>query len=562
MFADIGAPEDGPFVPDPFQREALKTVAQADCLVTAPTGAGKTWIARQAMARVIKSGGRCWYASPLKALSNAKYLEFSEFFGFQQVGILTGDRRENSGASLIVGTTEILRNQLYDAMSDGQTLAADLVVLDEAHYLGDPQRGVVWEEIIIYLPARITLLLLSATIGNASQLAGWLSSVRNRSCQWVRATVRPVPLEPLVLHPGGTLLPLEAPKPARGRKSKLHPKVRQLGSAAKPWSLKGSWGRPPFGHILDGLRKMKLSPAIFFLKSRKDCDMALKICARELAGALDPNPRRTQRVTELLDDHPFLKYHRHRRFLEHYGIGAHHSGHLPAWKLILETLMGEGLLNAIFATSTVAAGINVPARAVVFFNTDRFNGHEFAPLTATEFHQMTGRAGRRGMDRVGFVVGIPGRFMDLSAYGRLVRSPAGEIVSQIQVSFSMVLNLLLSHPPAQVEDLLARSFAAYQLKGETPQNVSPRPSPLSGTQALTDSFRRHVRFLRAHGYLDSEGHPTADGVWAARLRVDQPLLIAEAFRQGAMPEEDPALLAAVVAAFVSEREYEQDDELD
>jgi len=562
VFAAIGTPTSAPFVPDPFQTEAVAQIARSDCLVTAPTGAGKTWIAREAIQDIVSKGGRCWYTSPLKALSNSKYLEFGEYFGRERVGILTGDRRENSAAPVIVGTTEILRNQLYDAMSAGEALTVDLVVLDEAHYIGDPQRGVVWEEIIIYLPARITLLLLSATIGNARQLAGWLESVRQRPCRWIRATERPVPLVPLVLHPTGTLLPLETGKSKKKKKGRLHKGVQKLVTAKKPWTLKGPLGRPPFGQILRGLRKMKLAPAIFFLKSRKDCDMALTVCAREMAGDPGADPRRVQRLAALLDEQPFLGRHRHRRFLEHYGVGAHHSGHLPAWKLILETLMAEGLLQAIFATSTVAAGINVPARAVVFLNTDRFNGHEFAPLTATEFHQMTGRAGRRGMDKVGFVVGIPGRFMDLRAYGRLVRSPAGKITSQIQISFSMVLNLLLSHPPDQVEDLLTRSFAAYTLQHARtdgdPSGAPGRPAP----QALLDSFRRHCRFLKQHGYIDPRGRPTADGVWAAHLRVDRPLLIAEAFRQGAMPEEDAALLAAVVASFVNEREYEQDDDVD
>ena len=518
----IGVPEAVPFVPDAYQTEAIARVAGGDCLVTAPTGAGKTWIAREAMQRVIKGGGRCWYASPLKALSNAKYQEFGAHFGRGRVGIITGDRRENTTAPIIVGTTEILRNQLYDAMSAGETLAVNLVVLDEAHYLGDPQRGVVWEEIIIYLPPRITLLLLSATMGNAPRLTEWLASVRQRRCEWVRTSERPVPLEPLVLHPSGTLLPLFGKSASRGKtrnsaaggtkrkKSKLHRQVRQLVTAARPLQFKSIWGLPPFGQILRQMSKLKLTPAIFFLKSRKDCDLALAVCARELGAGRVPHPKLSARLDELLADHPFLKRHRHRRYLEHYGVGAHHSGHLPAWKLVLETLMAEGLLQGIFATSTVAAGINVPARSVVFLNTDRFNGREFAPLTATEFHQMTGRAGRRGMDRVGFAVGLPGRFMDLSAYARLVRAPAGNITSQIQISFSMVLNLLDSHPPDQVEDLLARSFAAYTRKQTMPkQKRSPaafKPDRASPPE-LIDSFRRHVRFFTGIQVCGFRGTP-------------------------------------------------------
>ena len=192
IFAGIGVPPDKAFTPDAFQTRALEAVAHSDCLVTAPTGAGKTWIAEQAIARIRQQGGKAWYASPLKALSNSKYNDFSKIFGQTHVGILTGDRQENPDAPIIVGTTEILRNQLYDAMHRGESLATDFVVLDEAHFLGDEERGVVWEEIMIYLPARIPLLLLSATIGNADRIADWLSSIRSTPCCVIEETVRPV----------------------------------------------------------------------------------------------------------------------------------------------------------------------------------------------------------------------------------------------------------------------------------------------------------------------------------------------------------------------------------
>ena len=227
VFGEIGVPENPAFTPDAFQLDALSAIEHSDCLVTAPTGSGKTWIAEKAIARIHAGGGRSWYACPLKALSNAKYAEFSAIFGRQHVGILTGDRKENPDASIIVGTTEILRNQLYDAMHRGELLAADFVVLDEAHFLGDPDRGVVWEEIMIYLPQRIPLLLLSATIGNADQIAGWLSSIRSSRCAVIRESKRPVPLAPLFLHPSGTLLPLTEPAKTGG-KEKIYKKVPMI----------------------------------------------------------------------------------------------------------------------------------------------------------------------------------------------------------------------------------------------------------------------------------------------------------------------------------------------
>ncbi len=182
VFAKIGSPAEKPFQADPFQLRAVAEIGRADCLVSAPTGSGKTWIAQEAIGRTLRHGGRAWYASPLKALTNSKLLEFTAEFGQERVGILTGDRKENPDAPVIVGTTEILRNQLYDAMHEGSDLGVDLVVLDEAHFLGDEDRGVVWEEIMIYLPQRIPLLLLSATIRNAQQIADWLESIRNKWC--------------------------------------------------------------------------------------------------------------------------------------------------------------------------------------------------------------------------------------------------------------------------------------------------------------------------------------------------------------------------------------------
>ena len=437
VFAVIGVPPSRVFRPDPFQVDALAAVQRSDCLVTAPTGAGKTWIAERAIARIHEAGGNCWYACPLKALSNAKYAEFSDIFGPENVGILTGDHRENPDAPIIVGTTEILRNQLYDAMHHGVSLATDFVILDEAHFLGDEERGVVWEEIMIYLPPRIPLLLLSATIGNAGQIADWLGSIRSTQCTVIEETVRPVALYPLFLHPSGTLLPLMAPAKS-GSRQLLDKKVGQYVKT-RPRRGRGSFHRsPPFGDILRVLRAYDLLPAIFFLKSRADCDRALESCRDNLISDPLRQQRLRQKTAQYIQQTPHIATHRQRWCLENLAVGAHHSGQLPAWKLVLEGLMTEGLLDAVFATSTVAAGVNFPARTVVFFNSDRFNGKNFLPLTATEFHQMTGRAGRRGMDNIGFALLVPDKFMDVRLMARLLHSPPSEVVSQIKINFSMV----------------------------------------------------------------------------------------------------------------------------
>ena len=548
IFAEIGVPERRPFAPDPFQIEALEVVRHSDCLVTAPTGSGKTWIAEQAIARVRERQGRAWYACPLKALSNAKYGDFTRIFGPGQVGILTGDRKENPDAPITVGTTEILRNQLYDAMHRGDFLDSDFVVIDEAHFLGDAERGVVWEEVMIYLPARIPLLLLSATIGNARSIADWLTAIRGRPCAVVQEKRRPVPLFPLFLHPSGQLLPLTSPN---RKGAQPHPMVNDFTRRCPRRSGRGN-PLASLGRVLDVLHRYDLLPAIFFLKSRADCDQALDVCCDPMPGEDDRRLRLSARIAEFIQQCPRLARHHQLSALQERAVGAHHAGQLPSWKLMLESLMTDGLLDAVFATTTVAAGVNFPARTIVLLNSDRFNGTQFLPLDPTEFHQMTGRAGRRGMDNIGFALTIPGRFMDISHIVRLLKSTPSDVVSQIRINFSMVLNLLLSHPPEQIEDLLRRSFAAHQLGAARRK----RRDAANARAPLWAEFKRRLEFLRATGFVNESDELTEDGRWASRLRVDQPLLIAEGFRQNAFPR-DPALLAAIVAVFVNEREVDE-----
>ena len=225
LLEGIGTPRATPFKPDPFQVEALAALEYEDVLVTAPTGSGKTWIAREEIRRLLENGRRAWYTSPLKALTNSKYHEFIDEFGAERVGILTGDRKENSDAPLIVGTTEIYRNQLFDSLRGGSEVTADLVVLDEAHYLADEERGHVWEEAIILTPPRIRLLLLSATIGNAHEFALWLEEVRGVRCGVIPGPLkRPVPLRSAMLLPDKRLLPL------LNEAGKLNPEVLALAA--------------------------------------------------------------------------------------------------------------------------------------------------------------------------------------------------------------------------------------------------------------------------------------------------------------------------------------------
>jgi len=453
IFEKIGTPKPAPIRPDPFQFEALDRIIEDDVVVSSPTGSGKTWIAEQAISRCLSQGMRTWYASPLKALSNAIYEQFSQQFGSRVCGILTGDRKENPAASVIVGTTEILRNQLYDAMHQGVSIDTELVILDEAHYLSDPDRGVVWEEVLIYLPPRVRLLLLSATISNAEEIAAWLEQNRQRPCRVVRSHTRPVPLEMLFLFPDGLISPLAG-------KRGLVPRVKKFldqGSQGKH--------RLNYGDIIRCLRTFDLLPAIFFLKSRADCDRALFTCQKS-EKPLNVKDRCRREAREFLRKYPHLENHRQLSSLLECSVASHHAGQLPYWKVLAEKMMARGYLDAIFSTSTVAAGVNFPARTVVLVQSDRFNGHQFSDLTATELHQMTGRAGRRGKDNIGFALVVPGMHQDPQLISNLKDSPPEPLVSQIHINFSMTLNLLLSHSPEEVRDLLNHSFASFQQRKE------------------------------------------------------------------------------------------------
>ena len=331
----------------------------------------------------------------------------------------------------------------------------DFVVVDEAHYLNDPDRGVVWEEVLIYLPPRVRVLLLSATVGNPEEICRWLESNRGRPCELVEETRRPVPLHPLFLYPEAKV-GLFA-----GKKGLTKPMRNFLKEHAIRTGRRIRVPRWDVSDIVEGLRKLKLLPAIFFLKSRADCDAGV-----ESFGARPSKSENMEEMREVLEPHleeyPHLREHKHLNNLMRYRVTSHHAGQIPQWKLLIEQLMNKGMLDAIFSTSTVAAGVDFPARTVVVLQSDRFNGRGFAPLTATELRQMTGRAGRRGKDRVGFALFVPGPHLDIPLLAHLLRSGPDDIVSQIQINFSMVLNLLLSYKPEEISRLLQNSLAAFQ----------------------------------------------------------------------------------------------------
>ncbi|MDR0549223.1 MAG: DEAD/DEAH box helicase, partial [Deltaproteobacteria bacterium] len=534
FISKIGFPEEKPFVPDPFQLKAVELVKTMDVIVSAPTGSGKTWIAERALAFELERGGQAWYASPLKALSNSKYYEFRRIFGEDKVGLLTGDLKINAGAPIVVGTTEILRNQLYDALAmdrDG-LVDRDLVVLDEAHYLGDPQRGVVWEETLIYLPTRVRLLLLSATIDNADELAAWLSQNRGQPTQVVLGGERPVPLEPLSFTPMSF--------------ATLNEAVKNLSQRRRGGYYKGPTFRA--GESLRALDRLELTPAIFFLTSRKQCDEAIVAAGQPVAETETRRQKRLSVIQKYETDFPILSQKPQIQILKRKAVASHHAGHLPVFKTLVEDLMSQGLLSAIFATSTVSAGVNFPARTVVIPQSDRYNGLSFDPITATELAQMTGRAGRRGKDNIGFAVIIPGPHTDLKYLAHLFKQPPEPILSQLVVNFPMVLNLLKAMELGEAHRLLTQSLAAWQLsKLKTPGQLK------KATKIIWRDFMNHVKFLKLKGLVDQNDRLTAWGELTAKIRLEHPLIMFEAIKNDSLPTQDPALLAGVVASFLNEK---------
>jgi superfamily II RNA helicase len=532
---NIGQPEEAPFVPDDFQLEAVELVRDFDVIVSAPTGSGKTWIAEKAIEHELSRGTKTWYTSPLKALSNSKFLEFGHIFGKDNVGLLTGDHKLNTLSPVIVGTTEILRNQLYDNMSEGKDVGYDLVILDEAHYLGDQDRGVVWEEVLIYLPVRVRLLLLSATIENASDIASWLASIRGNEVKVVNGGERPVPLIPLCLEKDTLRLLATSAATERPRRGRFDNASRNQDADPLEQQL---------DRALRHLGAMDLLPAIFFLKSRNDCNRTVKFTRYVFPETEERWQARNTLIDEYLANHPYLARFHDVKALRHRAVAAHHAGNLPQYKFLVEELMSRGLLTAIFSTSTVAAGVNFPARTVVIPQSDRFDGSSFSDLTATELAQMTGRAGRRGRDLIGFAVILPGPFMNLKLMYGLFGSTPNPIRSRLEISFSMVLNLIQVFRPDDLKYLFSRSLFAWQSV-----SVKNEANLKAATKTIWDSFMKHLDFMKGEKLLDRSSTLTAKGAVCAKLRFDHPLVYHEALQSGALPPT-PVLMASAIAGLI------------
>ncbi|HET6947331.1 MAG TPA: DEAD/DEAH box helicase [bacterium] len=606
ILEDIGTPPAAPFVPAPFQEAALAAVRLGDVLVSAPTGSGKTWIAEQAMAELLAQRKTAWYTTPLKALSNQKFHRFGGLYGTDAVGLLTGERRINAQAPIIVATTEILRNALY-----GTSTVPDLIVLDEAHYLSDPERGTAWEEILMLAPKRSRLLLLSATFPNADVIASWLAEVRGTRPDVIVEQLRPVPLRYILTDGRGRLIPPDA-----------------LGHLPP-----GGRGPGWLQSLLRDLEHYSLLPVILFYPSRRGCDEA----ARELSSLRAFGPElRAAAMARWEKDYPVLRAHQFRSAVIDSGIAPHHAGHTTAWRLAVEDLLGRGLIRAVCATTTLASGLDVPARTVALSTLVRNSPEGPVVLTPTEFHQMSGRAGRRGKDTIGVVV-LPATTREEAREGlALIDAEPEPVTSSFMPGYIQVLNLLRRSSLQEAQRELNRSLAAYERRedvtrlrqaiGSIPadelidrpcddrlvtrgryermldrvakmrrRDAHVPPEEITTLQAeitswpcatcpveqrclasiealrgrefrrsslrqalhavegtLLDEFGRRAAVLRQLGYLDPEHRLTADGQWAAELRHPRMLMLAEAVRRSLIGASTAAW-AGVGGALATER---------
>lgn len=460
------------FALDPFQEAALDALdAGQSVLVAAPTGAGKTVVAEYAVATSLDAGRRAFYTTPIKALSNQKYHDLGDRHGAANVGLLTGDNAINGDAPIVVMTTEVLRNMIYEGSTALDAL--DVVVLDEVHYLRDPYRGPVWEEVIIHAPAHVRLVCLSATVSNADDVAAWLGAVRGPTA-WVVEEQRPIALHHLYaigdrgaehLH----LLPVFA-------KGRPNPAVSRIAADVP----RHKRGRPPETRrprrlhtphrieLVDRLAGERLLPAIYFIFSRAGCAEAVDACVA--AGVRLTTAEDAARIRSIVaahvdhlsdDDLVALDYDRFLTGLQA-GVAAHHAGMVPPFKEAVEACFVEGLLGVVFATETLALGINMPARSVVIERLVKWDGERRQMLTPADYTQLTGRAGRRGIDDVGHAVVLWSPWVTFDQVAGLAASRSYRLISAFRPTYNMAANLVRRYDPAEAHRLLNQSFAQFQ----------------------------------------------------------------------------------------------------
>jgi ATP-dependent RNA helicase HelY len=458
---------------DPFQLRALDAIdGGKSVLVAAPTGSGKTVVAEYAVAKAMGQGGKAFYTTPLKALSNQKYGDLVRRHGRENVGLLTGDNSINGHAPIVVMTTEVLRNMIYAGSSALDGL--QYVVLDEVHYLQNAYRGPVWEEVIIHTPHDVRLVCLSATVSNAEEFADWIETVRGAT-EAVIEERRPVQLHNLYMVGDRQLeRPLLLPTFVDGKPNPEAENLDRMAARENPRAAlnrgprRGRLYTPRRTEVVEALGEREMLPAIYFIFSRAACDDAVDQCLNAGLRLTTPEERAEIRaiaeskVESLTDDDlRVLDYGRWLTGLEN-GIAAHHAGMVPPFKEAVEACFARSLVKAVFATETLALGINMPARSVVIEKLTKFTGETHEKLTPGEYTQLTGRAGRRGIDEVGYGIVLWSPFVPFDQVAALASTRTYELTSAFRPTYNMAVNLVRRYQPDEAHHLLNLSFAQYR----------------------------------------------------------------------------------------------------
>lgn len=546
------------FGADDFQIEAFDVVDEGrNVLVSAPTGSGKTLIATYAIDRQIELDGRSFYTTPLKALSNQKYHELVERYGESRVGLLTGDISLNRDADVVVMTTEVLRNMLLTESRHIRHLG--LVVLDEVHFLQDPFRGGVWEEVIILTPTLVQFVALSATVSNARVLGEWLSEVRGPTSVVVEQN-RPIRLHNHVavvrrnqdLPELFDLLGDQKLSDEARRVDSLMKSTRRFRPGPQWHGPKSSAPPPPFksprrSDLLRVMDAADLLPAIVFIFSRAACDDAVSQVRRD--GLLFTSPEEREEIRAIAqrkvrefadDDLDALNFAEFLDALER-GIASHHAGMVPAFRETVEACFEANLLGVVFATETLALGINMPARSVVLERFAKYSDSGRNTLTSGEFAQLTGRAGRRGLDDEGHAVICFATEISMQDIGRVALSPPPDLHSSFRPTYNFTANLIHHFDAVTAVEILQRSYA--QFEADRRSTGARRP--------LADLMASRHRVLEDLGY--AEGWALTDN--GQRLRAiyhECDLVMAEALGAGVLDDAEPSVVAAVLSSFVYE----------
>ena len=533
-----------PYKLDHFQKEAIKALDSSNSvLLTAPTSSGKTFVAEYAIEKALEESKHLYYTAPIKALCNQKFRDFSNQFGEENVGLLTGDHSIRSDSKVLVMTTEVLRNMLYSSRGAPEDLR--YVVLDEIHFLEDPYRGAVWEEIILTLPKNVLIVALSATVSNADELKDWITSVRGNIEKITRET-RPVPLK-------GHFFAVEKSRNHQLTRIEIlkngKPNSRgQIFSNARRGRGKQNfrrWATPRRSEIVAELKKLEMLPAIYFIFSRKGCDEARDSMVRYV-GSLN-NSEEGKKARKYAEERFALLTEEEKRILRvdllleglEKGFASHHAGLLPLFKQTIEELFSLGLLKLVFATETLAVGVNLPARSVVIEKLTKFNGESHELLKPSQFTQLTGRAGRRGIDVEGHSFTCWSPFVPFNEVADLLTSKEFALISAFTPTYNMLANLLSTRSESEAAELLANSFAQFQWVRNT-RNMN------SGLIQEVQ-FRRNV--LEATGLADGWSL-TETGIPLTKIFNESDLLVTRAISDGILDGLPPEELAALVSCFI------------